>query len=573
MSQLPTNPSPNDLAHENRDLRRQIVVLKERLELAESTVEAIHGGEVDAVVVDRVDDTRVFAFTAAERVHLELAQEVAGVGTWNWDVEANRVVISEGLRSDFQLPNSRPTVDDLFKLVHPDDRLHVLSNMRHHLKSPPDDYYDEFRVVLPDGLVKWVVSKGRVIRGDNDEPLYVVGINFDITERKLAEEELRRRGEALQEADRRKDQFLATLAHELRNPLSPLSIAAELLALRPSDDPSRQELVDVIARQCVQLKRLIDDLMDVSRVSTGKLNLRVGPVLLRDAVSAALDISRPVIEAAAHHLEVVQPNEHIVVQGDAVRLAQIIANLLVNAAKYTPPGGRIELEVRTEGEKALIRVSDTGVGIPSELFESIFELFTQVDSSLTRAQGGLGIGLTLVKKLVDLHGGTVEPSSDGPGRGATFVVRLPLSAETGDLLVQQEGSGDDGTPLPKNRVLVVDDNPEAARVLRKLLEELGQEVRIAHSADTAIDVLNEFCPEAVISDVAMPGISGYELAERIRGLRLACRPMLVALTGYGQSMDRHDALSAGFDDHLVKPISLADARLLLASLADRTSQQ
>src|SRR5690606_979182 len=159
-----------------------------------------------------------------------------------------------------------------------------------------------------------------------------------------------------------------------------------------------------IARQCVQLKRLIDDLMDVSRVSTGKLNLRVGPVLLRDAVSAALDISRPVIEAAAHHLEVVQPNEHIVVQGDAVRLAQIIANLLVNAAKYTPPGGRIELEVRTEGEKALIRVSDTGVGIPSELFESIFELFTQVDSSLTRAQGGLGIGLTLVKKLVDLHG-------------------------------------------------------------------------------------------------------------------------------------------------------------------------
>jgi signal transduction histidine kinase len=368
----------------------------------------------------------------------------------------------------------------------------------------------------------------------------------------------------LREADRRKDQFLATLAHELRNPLSPLTSAGQLLASDSDDSSQVRELADVISRQCEQLKRLIDDLLDVSRISTGKLHLRYEHVDLNAAISAAVDLSRPIIESSGHRLEVRLPATPLAVSGDRIRIAQIFANLLINAAKYTPPNGEIELEVRQDEPEAEIVVRDNGIGIPREMLDHIFELFTQVDSSHTRSQGGLGIGLTLVKTLVDLHGGSVRAESAGVNQGSSFTVRLPLSSAP-----QAPPMDADTAPenLPSYRILVVDDNHAAAYLLSRLLNKLGQSVHVAESATQALAALPDIDPQIVISDIAMPEMSGYELASRIRELNLRRRPLLVALTGYGQASDRQDALSAGFDQHLIKPVGLPALQMLLQSLA------
>lgn len=372
----------------------------------------------------------------------------------------------------------------------------------------------------------------------------------------------------LRTADLRKDQFLATLAHELRNPLSPLTAAAQLLSLDPGNAAQVRELTDVMSRQLDQLRRLIDDLLDVSRISSGKLVLRRQPVLLADVVSAAVDAARPLIEAARHVFETRIEAERVVVFGDKVRLAQVVGNLLVNAAKYTPSGGRITLDVRAVGRQAEIRIADDGIGVPREMLDKIFGLFTQVDSSNTRAQGGLGIGLTLAKTLVELHGGTIAAESPGPAQGSTFTVRLPLADAALATGGPERGTDDEG-PLPRYRVLVVDDNHSAAHLLSRLLEKLEQVVCVAHSAAEAWEVLPQFVPDIVISDIAMPGESGYQLARHIRAADGSRQPILIALTGYGQESDRQEALEAGFELHLTKPIGLPTLRNLLRLLSRR----
>ncbi|MCA9219774.1 MAG: PAS domain S-box protein [Planctomycetales bacterium] len=373
----------------------------------------------------------------------------------------------------------------------------------------------------------------------------------------------------LKAADRRKDEFLATLAHELRNPLSPLSAAAQLLNMEPNDSEQVRELSTMITRQCEQLKRLIDDLLDVSRIATGKLYLQHEPLNLREAISAGLDISRPVIEAAGHSLEVRVTEEPLFVQGDRVRLAQVIGNLLINAAKYTPSGGRIELEAAAEtvgdARVACIRVRDNGIGIPREMLSTIFGIFTQVDSSHTRAQGGLGIGLTLVKTLVDLHDGTVAADSAGLNRGSEFTVRLPLIDAPVSSPATEQPNDSDSDAIATFRVLIVDDNRSSSYLLKRLLEKLNQQVRVADSATAALDILPQFHPQVIISDIAMPGMTGYELASRIRQMKLTPPPRLIALTGYGQATDRQQALQAGFDDHMVKPVGLPALRQLFTS--------
>ncbi|SFH94499.1 PAS domain-containing protein [Planctomicrobium piriforme] len=372
----------------------------------------------------------------------------------------------------------------------------------------------------------------------------------------------------LREADRRKDQFLATLAHELRNPLSPLTAASHLLQSDPGNPDQVTELTDVIYRQCEQLKRLIDDLLDVSRISTGKLHLRYEHVQLQTAISAALDISRPVMTTAGHTLRVSLPDEPLTVNGDQVRLSQVIANLLINAAKYTPEGGSVELTLQKQNDSAVISVRDTGIGVPPEMLERIFELFSQVDSSHTRSQGGLGIGLTLVKTLVSMHGGTVQAASAGPGLGSTFTVTLPLAQTTNQAEVSTTPVAE--TESPSYRIIVVDDNHTASYLLSRLLTKLGQQVQVADTAQQAFELISQFSPDIFISDIAMPGMSGYELARRIREEHLEHRPFLVALTGYGQASDRAEALQAGFDEHLVKPIGLPVLQQLLRSYTERT---
>jgi signal transduction histidine kinase/ActR/RegA family two-component response regulator len=375
--------------------------------------------------------------------------------------------------------------------------------------------------------------------------------------------------EALHEADQRKDQFLATLAHELRNPLSPLMSAAQLLAMEPNCSPETKEMTAIMLRQVEQLKRLIDDLLDVSRISRGKLQLQLEPTQLSESVTAALDVSRPLIESKRHQFQVTLPEQPVVIRGDKVRLAQIMGNLLINAAKYTPPQGKIELQIEIVNRQAVIRVRDNGIGIAPEMLPRIFGLFTQADATNERSQGGLGIGLSLAKTLVEMHGGAIHAQSGGLGQGSEFTVSLPLATQSAAKPAATTFQPASSTDLPTFRFLVVDDNQSASHLLSKLLEKLGQEVRIAHSAETALAVFSQWQPQVVISDIAMPQVSGYELAERICRLSAVPRPMLIALTGYGQESDRQAALAAGFEEHLTKPIGMPVLQALLERLSKR----
>jgi signal transduction histidine kinase len=391
-------------------------------------------------------------------------------------------------------------------------------------------------------------------------------LQVEIAERKRAEELLR-------QADRRKDEFLATLAHELRNPLSPLSAAAELIGLEPHNIDQVRELAIVLSRQTEQLVRLIDDLLDISRMSLGKLRLRREPMALGEAIATALDVSRPRIEAASHALSVSIPPQPLIVDGDKVRLSEVVSNLLINAAKYTPTGGRIELRVDRDGDQAVVRVRDNGIGIPPEMLSQIFDLFAQVDSSATRSHGGLGIGLTLVKTLVEMHGGSVEAHSAGRGCGSDFIVRLPLAETVSPAPRKPDHVPANGSPLMTLKILVVDDNQSASHLLSRLLQKLGQEVRVEHAAKTALVAVPEFQPDVVISDIAMPEVTGYQLARQIRALPSIRQPVLIALTGYGQDSDRHEAEAAGFDHHMTKPIGLPVLERLLDDLCRQKGER
>ena len=383
----------------------------------------------------------------------------------------------------------------------------------------------------------------------------------DATERKRLEEELRRRADELAEADRRKDEFLAMLAHELRNPLAPVRNALEVIRLRPEDASLVDQARATAARQVGHMARLIDDLLDVARITTGKIQLRTEPVDLAAVMAHAAEAARPLIEARQHHLEVSPPPGPARVPGDPTRLEQVLTNLLNNAAKYTEPGGRIHLSAEVAPGAATIRVRDTGIGIPAETLPRIFDLFAQDDRSLVRSQGGLGIGLTLVRSLVELHGGTVHAASAGPGKGSEFVVRLP--APPGDPAAPGRAPAESAPGRPHRRILVVDDHADSARTLARVLELWGHEVRVAHSGPDGIAEAAARPPDLILLDIGLPGMDGYEVARRLRALAAPASMALVALTGYGQDEDRRRARDAGFDHHLVKPVDFDDLRGLL----------
>jgi signal transduction histidine kinase len=368
--------------------------------------------------------------------------------------------------------------------------------------------------------------------------------------------------QALQESNHRKDEFLAMLAHELRNPLAPIRTAVQLLRLKELTEPQRRRARDVIERQVEHLVNLIDDLLDVSRITRGMIKLQLEPVFLGAIVARAVETARPAVDAHRHSLELDLPDELISVEGDQTRLVQVIANILHNAAKFMDPGGRIRLTARRNGQDAVIKVTDSGIGIAPEQMPKIFELFTQVHSKTEREQGGLGIGLALVRQLTEMHGGSVTVHSDGVGRGAEFTVRLPVMTPPVAGLANRRRETGPVPDIAPQRILVADDNHDAAEALSLQLQLAGHDVRIAHDGVEALELATTFDPDIVLLDLGMPKMDGYETARQLRLRSSGRRLSLIALTGWGQQQDRDRTADAGFDAHLVKPV--AEAQLFRA---------
>jgi PAS domain S-box-containing protein len=383
---------------------------------------------------------------------------------------------------------------------------------------------------------------------------YFTGIVRDITERKRLQDDVQRRVHDLADADRQKNEFLAMLSHELRNPLAPMRNALHLMRLSVPENGDLHAAHAMMERQLQHLVRLVDDLLDVSRIIRGKIDLRRERIDLRLAASRAVETAKPILDANGHVLDADLPEAAVWVMGDLVRLSQVISNLLTNAAKYTRTPSRIRLTLRREGGGASVSVVDPGEGIAPDLLPRIFDLFVQGDHALARSQGGLGIGLTLVKRLVEMHDGTVWVASEGPGRGSEFTVRLPVLPEPTEHAATRGPRRGAGASGPSRRVLVVDDNLDAADSIRKILDLYGHQVRAAYDGRTALTVAEDFHPEVVVLDIGLPGMDGYEVARRLRSMPATRSARIVAVTGYGQEEDRQRSREAGFDQHMTKPV-------------------
>ena len=397
-----------------------------------------------------------------------------------------------------------------------------------------------------------------------DERGRIVGaskISRDITDRRRAEQVLR-------DADRRKDEFLATLAHELRNPLAPIMNSVELLNRIGSLDPDAAQARGTIQRQVSHLSRLVDDLLNISRISSGKLTLRKQPLELGPILSDAVETCQPLVKRFNHELSVTLPPQPVWVEGDPVRLAQVVGNLCNNACKYTPPRGKVWISAEREGSDALIRVRDSGVGIPADHLEAVFDLFSQVNPSLERDQSGLGIGLYLVKRLVEMHGGTVTASSAGTGKGSEFVVRLPVLIRSESRVERHPSARIPQRNGPKRRILIVDDNRDAAQTLSRLLSLSGHQTQLAFDGEEAVEQALKFAPDIVLLDIGLPKLNGYDACRAILQNASRARPHVVALTGWGQEEDRARSRDAGFQAHLTKPVSFSELNALLAELSE-----
>jgi PAS domain S-box-containing protein len=477
-----------------------------------------------------------------------MALDAADLGTWKHDISSGRVHLDARAQIHYGIDRNTADIGDIFARIHPDDRSglqQAVAGALDPLKKLP--VRAEYRVLQPGGGERWLSVNGHVhFEGPAgaERPVVGVGTTRDVTVQRRAEE-------ALREADRRKDEFLAILAHELRNPLAPVRTAVGILRSPGVPEPLLARSRDIIERQVAHMTRLIDDLLDVSRLSRGKMTLQCGPLLLDQVLDAAIETARPIIEEHLHHLEQRRATTPVCVDGDAARLSQVFANLLNNAAKYTPAGGKIAVDV-VENERTVdIQVTDTGEGIVADRLDRIFELFAQGSGASSPAIGGLGIGLALARRLVELHGGTLRASSPGAGQGATFTVTLPTIVNGNCDRV----SGDEQAPRHLGRrVLVVDDSVDAADTTATLLEAAGCVVRARYSGEHAVAEITEFQPEIVLLDLGMPGVNGIETCRRMRALPGGCSVFIVAVTGWGQEDDRRRTRDAGFDAHLVKPV-------------------
>ncbi len=440
-----------------------------------------------------------------------------------------------------------PTRDSVIALLHPDDR-QTFVQRRAEAISLHRPFLHEFRIVRPDGKLAWIGHRGQTEYDAAGRPVRNFGIAADITERKQAEQ-------ALRDADRKKDHFIATLAHELRNPLAPIRNAVNALRQRTQGDAQLAGCRDIIDRQVTQMSRLLEDLLDVSRMTRGQFPLRREPLRLATVIERAIEIAKPLIDAAGHALRIDMPAQPVAIEGDLTRLAQVFSNLLINAAKYTPPGGRIGLVIELHADEVAVTVTDTGIGIGAGQMPHVFEMFGQAASALDRSQGGLGIGLSLARGLVEMHGGRIEAHSEGVGKGSEFIVRLPVERPVAP--AGSSGATSDAVPAPPagpRRILIADDLRDSADSLAMLLEAMGHEVHVAYDGKQALHMAEALRPEVTLLDLGMPELNGYEACRRIREASWGRSMVLIAQTGWGQEEDRRRTQDAGFDHHIVKPI-------------------
>lgn len=533
-----------------RQLRAEINDLRQQLDDAVATLDAIRHGDVDALVVGERGAERVYTLEGAEypyRVLIEAMQQ----GAATLSLDGTILFCNRCLATMLQTPQEKVGGSSLERFVSPPER----RQLQHMLKQAQSSHsLGEIHFQLPNNVrlpVQLALSMLPLPAAS------VLGlIVTDLTDQRHQEE--------LEAAHRRKDDFLAILAHELRNPLAPIRNALHLLGMPAVTGEVAAEARAMIDRQVENLTRLVDELLDVSRISTGKIQLRKAQLDLAGVMQRAAQASRPLMDARKHILAVESPSAPLWVEGDATRLEQILVNLLNNAAKYTELGGQIWFTARKEDRDAVMSIKDSGIGIDPELLPRVFDLFTQADHSLHRTQGGLGIGLTLVRSLVELHGGRITAHSEGLGRGSEFTVRLPL------LLQPCPPDTEPDIPLYRTkgrglRAIVVDDNIDAGESLGQLLRLYGHEVLVSYSGAVAIESFPTFQPDAILLDIGLPDIDGYQVAQRIRELSGGATVKLIAVTGYGHEEDRRRSAAAGFDHHLVKPVSAVELQELLST--------
>jgi len=502
----------------------------------------------------------------ASEQRTRLATEATAVGVWEWNVLTNEMRWDAQMFLLYGIP---PTADGFVQYNDwseavlaqdlPENERILQDTMRRSGQSRR-----EFRIRRRnDGAVRHIEAVEAVRANAQGETEWVVGTNLDVTERKTAEIQLRQLSADLSEADRRKDEFLATLAHELRNPLAPIRTGLQLMKLARGQQATIEQTRSMMERQLAQMVRLVDDLMDVSRISRGKLELQRERVALAAVVNSAVESSSPLIEQMGHQLTVTLPELALMVDADMTRLSQVVLNLLNNAAKYSDQGGHIQLTVERDGGDAVLRVKDTGIGMAAGQLTHVFEMFTQVDQSLERSQGGLGIGLTLVRRLVELHGGVVEARSEGLGKGSEFVVRLPVAVEASK--PQAPGVEDEPAATKSSlRILVVDDNQDGADSLSELLKVMGNDTRTAYDGQQGVALAEEYRPDVMLLDIGLPTLNGYEVCHLIRQQPWGQDVLLIAVTGWGQDEDRRRSHEAGFDHHIVKPV---DPDALMSTIA------
>jgi PAS domain S-box-containing protein len=663
-----------------------------------------HGKVSGAVMVfhDVTERRRAEEALRDARVRLEAALSAADIGTWTWDVRKDRIVVDSGFARLFSLAADDVAgagIENYLEVVHPEDRPRFRATLSDALRPDGSAFEIDHRLVRPDGAIRWVTGRGRMLRDEGGSAILVSGAAVDITERKAAEashamlaalvessddaiisktldgvittwnraaermfgyrpEEIvgesilklippelsseeegilsrLRRGEriehyettrvrkdgtrfevsltvspvkdpngriigaskiardvtqrkrdeaalrelfasaqreiamreraeeALRENDRRKDEFLATLAHELRNPLAPIRQAALISKAPDATDPQKRWAHDVINRQVQNMALLLDDLLDISRVTRGTLELRKRPVELALVVESAIETARPILDARRHHFRRELPPEPVTFVADPLRLAQVLSNLLTNAAKYTDPQGEISLSAQVNGEHVVMSVTDSGIGLAPEALDRVFTMFSQVKAAQDRSEGGLGIGLALSKGLVDLHGGELSASSAGPGLGSTFTLRIPFIRGEGQGATRAADVTSAPAPVIRHRILIADDNRDGAESLAVLLRMQGHEVTVVHDGRNAVAAFSREHPEIALLDIGMPDLDGYAVAREVRMRERGKPAMLVAVTGWGNSDDKARAMAAGFDHHFTKPIDPADLDELL----------